>query len=335
LEETSRWLVIASQRVVTISSCVSFAMADLGEKDAKGEYYSSKLSTSNGYEIAAYTWLPACGVEEANGVVFLLHGVLAHARFEYLDADADNRRTVYAGSIPAHLNDLGMIVVSHDHPSHGASSGLRGFWASMDELRDAAAEVADHFLAREDLMLAAKPRFIAGMSMGGTVSVELARKYPERFTGFVLFSPAVSPPADMFGWWGSFLKAFSTLISTAAPRLKVLGLPPSPCDYIRDAVGKDELMVKGPLRARPGAEFLRVYNEIDAGAEDITFPAVLIIIGETDPIVSPAGIHRFVERISSPDKVVKSIPIIGHEVLREPGFELARTTFYEWIEKRM
>jgi Serine aminopeptidase, S33 len=97
----------------------------------------------------------------------------------------------------------------------------------------------------------------------------------------------------------------------ATVKRKVLGLPPSPCVYIRDDFGKNELMVEGRLRARPGAEFLRVCNEIDEGAEDITFPAVLIIIGETDLFVSPAGIHRFVEMILSPDKVVESIPFIA------------------------
>jgi alpha-beta hydrolase superfamily lysophospholipase len=310
-------------------------MVDMGEKDVKGAFYPGTFPASNGYKLATYTWLPACGVAEAKGVVFLLHGVFAHARFEFLDADANNRRTVYEGSIPSRLNDLGMIVVAHDHPAHGLSSGLSGFVNSFNELRDAAAELADFFMAREDLMLEGKPRFVAGMSMGGTVSIEMARVRPDRFDGYILFSPAVRPPDDMFGWWGMFLHSISSVLASAAPKLKVLSLPASPVECIRDAVAKDDLVVKGPMRARVGTEFLRVYKEIEDNADKISLPAVLVVIGETDPIVSPGGIHDFVQQIKCDDKNVKSIASLGHEVLREPGNEMTREVFYSWISERI
>lgn len=295
----------------------------------------SEYKTSNGYTLATYTWLPECGIDKAKGCVFLMHGVFAHVRFEYLEPDAENHRVIYTDSIPAHLNSMGLIVVGHDHPAHGRSSGLRGYVDSMDDLRDAAVDFIDYTLARDDLELTGKPRFLAGMSLGATVAIGVSRLRPDRFTGYILFSPAVRTPDDMFGWYGKFLKAVSSVLAIMAPKLRVLRLPPSPVEEIRDAVQKDALVQKDPMRVRLAMEFLRIYSDIEQNVSSISFPAVLVFVGGRDPIVSKAGILEFCERIQSDDKHVEVMNELGHEVLREPGCERTRRQIYKWIGERL
>lgn len=304
-------------------------------KGSDDPHVFSEFQTSNGYELATYLWLPECGIDDAKGCVFIMHGVFAHVRFEYLEPNADNYRIVYNDSIPAYLNSMDLIVVGHDHPAHGLSSGLSGYWDSIDDLRDAAVDFIEHTLARKDLKLDGKPRFLAGMSMGATVAIEISRLRPDRFTGYILFSPAVRTPDDMFGWYGRFLKTISSVLAALAPKLQVLKLPPSPIEKIRDAVEKDDLVLRKPMRVRVAMEFLRIYQDIEQNNSSISFPAVLIFTGVTDPIVSKEGIIEFSNRIQSNDKDVQILPGLGHEVLREPGCEVTREKMYQWISERL
>jgi acylglycerol lipase len=313
------------------------------DQDPHGRFLRDVFKTSNGYELATYTWLPDCGVGDAKGCAFLLHGISSHARFEYLDCNDKNERVAYAGSIPAHLNALGLIVFAHDHPGHGLSTGKRVYWDSMDELQAATEQFCAAQLGAPKYQLAGKPRFVVGMSMGGTIAIQIARSSSTSgnsnphplFTGYVLLSPAVRPPDDMFGWYGRALLALASVLNAVAPKAAVLQVPFSEDPVLRAAAMQDELVVKQRTYVRVAHEFLRVYAEIDAHAASIAFPGVLVVVGARDPIVSPSGIQRFIERVQSPDKQVRVFDDLGHEVIREPGCDAARETVLTWIAERM
>jgi acylglycerol lipase len=305
------------------------------DSDPKGHFIRDTYKTTSGCDLATYTWLPDCGIENAKGCVFLFHGYSYHARFEYLDANEKNERTEYVGSIPASLNELGLIVFGHDHPSHGLSSGPRAYWNRLDELRDAAMEFCGAMLKDERYKLGSKPRFVVAMSMGGTVAVQVARSAPSLFTGYVLLSPAVRTPDDMFGLYGRVLAAFSSVLNVLIPQTKVIRLPPSGDETIRNAVEADELVIKGPVAVRVAKQFLDVYKDIEQNAASIEFPALLVMVGSKDNIVSPSGTHDFVDQVQCPDKEVKVFDNLGHEVIREHGCNEARETLYAWVTKRM
>jgi acylglycerol lipase len=302
--------------------------------DPRGHFIRDTFKTTNGCDLATYTWLPDCGIDLAKGCVFLFHGYAYHSRFEYLDTNDKNERTEYAGSIPARFNELGLIVFGHDHPGHGLSSGRRLYWDKLDELRDAAIEFCEAMLSDERFKLAGKPRFVVAMSMGGTISVQVARKVPNMFTGYVLISPAVRTPDDMFGLYGRVLAACSSVLDALVPQAKVISLPPSVDPVIREAVEKDELVVQQPVCVRVAKQFLTTYQDIETNAAKISFPALLVMIGSKDNIVSPSGIQHFVEQVQSSDKEVKVFENLGHEVIREQGCEDARETAYSWVMKR-
>lgn len=171
--------------------------------------------------------------------------------------------------------------------------------------------------------------------MGGTTAVRVCAKRSDLVDGVALFSPAVRPPDDMFGAYGRFLVACSSLLGALVPKLPVLKLPPSPDPVIRDAVQKDGLVHRGALRVRMAMEFLRVYHEINSTAHDIKFKSVVIMIGGKDIIVSPAGIESFVQRIQCDDKIVCRYDDIGHEVTWEAGSGKVIDQYIQWIKEHV
>jgi alpha-beta hydrolase superfamily lysophospholipase len=305
------------------------------QADPVARYVRGSFKTGSGYDLATYTWYPDCPRSEIRGSIFALHGVHSHARYEFLEPNEEHDHVKYEGSIYALLNSLGLVVFAHDHPGHGETSGLRGYFNSMDEVRDAAIEYSESVLASSDLALSSKPHLVVGMSMGGTVAVEIARIKPELFTGYILLSPAVKPPDDMFGPLGRVIYVLRTVLNMMAPKLKTIKIPPSPDPALKASFLKDQLIIKDGFRVRVGSEHVRCYEEIQANAASIKFPAVIIFVGAKDPIVSPSGIMAFTEKIQCPDHEVKLYDNLGHEVLTEAGNEQARRDLAEWIEKQL
>ncbi|KAI0566750.1 Serine aminopeptidase [Gracilaria domingensis] len=297
--------------------------------DKLGGYRQGEVEVSNGYKIATYVWEPKCGIAEAKGVIFLFHGIIGHTLFEWLAPDENNYRTLLKGSQVEKLLDLGLVVIGHDHPGHGRSSGLHGYFESFDHVRDAAIDVVNSFKNREDLK--GKKTFIMGMSMGGTTTILVCKKRPDLVDGVVLLSPAVRPPDDMFGAYGQFLYTIRPVLGFLVPMLPVLKLPPSPDPIIRDAVSKDGLLYRGKLRVKVGMEFLRVYKEIDDDAESLKFRHIIIFVGKDDFVVSPEGIKHFVERIQCADKKMH-VCDSGHEVFTQSGCEPAIAEGMKWLK---
>lgn len=308
-------------------------LAPSGAKDRLGGFIQEVLPSVNDYRIATFIWEPDCGISEAKGIIFLLHGILGHTMFEWLASDTDNHRVLLKGSVVEKLLDLDFVVIAHDHPGHGRSSGLHAYVENFDIMRDIAIHVVESFKKREDL--SGKKTFLLGMSMGGTTAIRICAKKPDLFDAVALISPAVRPPDDMFGAYGQFLMLIRPILGMLLPKLPVLKLPPSPDPVIRDAVEKDGLICRTPLRVQMGMEFLRVYTEINDIAHTLHFNKVAIFIGAEDHIVSPSGIKAFVERIQSEDKKMFVYDNITHEVFREPGCDRAIAEFLDWVKERL
>lgn len=302
-----------------------------------GKYIESHLQLENGDKIMIYTWAPPEGIQNARGTLFLQHGVNVHARFEFLDEDDNNCRTRYEGSLISQLNSLGLVVVGHDHPGHGQSVESHhhiNYFERFDDLVDVSLSVVDNILNKKEWGLKEKKTFALGMSMGGAVAIMMGRKNPDIFSGVILCSPAVRPPDSMFGLWGMFLAKMSRVLSWATPKLRVLPLPPSPFDNIREAYEKDDLICLKPMRCRVGAEFLVSYQNIRDNWDKVTFP-VVVYCGDKDELVSPAGIKEFIANIKSTDKGSQVFEKMGHEVLREPGRETVREALVQWTKERL
>lgn len=301
--------------------------------DALGGFIQRRLDVSAGHKLALYEWYPPCGIEQAKGIVFLLHGVIAHTSFEWLQGDAENRHVLLKGSVVERLLQRNLLVVGYDHPGHGRSTGLHAYVDSHDELRDACIDVVTSYKSRKELE--GKKVFVIAMSMGGTTAIRVCDKAPDLVDGYVLLSPAVRPPDDMFGWYGKFLKFISPVLHAFVPKLAVLELPPSPDETLHDAAQKDPLVYHGKLRVKMALEFLRAYAEIDKRAGLLNFGSVILFLGANDKIVSPAGTQAFFERINSSDKQIVVLDNLGHDVNKEKGCEVVLDKLVEWINERL
>jgi len=311
-----------------------------------------------GETLATYRWDPRPPAHAA-GVGFLLHGIFAHCRFEFLDSDAANARTRYVGSVVEALNGAGLVVIGHDYVGHGDSTGMRGYFDSVDTLVDGALAVVDSVLgggapaattaagangalapAGGDAALAGLPVFLGGVSLGGAVAILTSLRRPTRFAGVALFSPAVHPPADMFGLKGHVLAALSGLLSTLMPTVPVLQLPPSPFPKFREAVELDPLFYHGGVRCRVGREMLRVYGEVGARQGEVR-GRWFVCSGAKDVIVSAEGIRAWVAGVvegstegGAPGATVteRRYDGMGHDLLREEGTAQVRADFVSWVK---
>ncbi|GAB0492010.1 hypothetical protein MMPV_003269 [Pyropia vietnamensis] len=335
------------------------ADAELDAPAANPPPRSTTLSITDGFlagnTLATYRWDPP---GRPMGVVFLLHGIFSHCRFEFLDSDARNFRTRYAGSVVAALNAAGLVVVGHDYVGHGASSGMRGYFGSIDWLVEGALAVVDSVLGGHmvdsvpasadgmdeghggsDADLTGLPVFLGGVSLGGAVSILTSLRRPGLFTGVALFSPAVHPPADMFGVKGKILAALSGVLSAAMPTVPVLKLPPSPYPELRAAVDADPLFYKGGVRCRVGREMLQVYDEVGARRGEVR-GQWLVCSGAQDVIVSAEGIREWVAGVQAGAGAREGAEVtecryenMGHDLLREEGTVRVRAEFVSWVKK--
>jgi len=265
-------------------------------------------------------------------VVFLQHGFRSHARFNFLRNEPPTTLWRYDGSFVAALNAAGLAAVAHDHVGHGASGGLRTYFASFDDLVAGALAVVDH--ATASLSLSGLPAFLCGHSMGGTVSLLTALARPDAFAGLALSSAATEPPASSFGLKGRLLTAASGLLSWATPTLQVLELPRNTVQpELHELFVYDKLNSEVQLRARVGTEFLRAYADVAARAADVKVP-LLAMSGELDTLVHPEAAKRYARLVGSSDVTVRVCPGRWHNLLVEMRREEVWGTIRDWVLER-
>lgn len=325
-----------------------------------------------GHHLATYRWDPP---GRPTGVIFILHGIFAHCRHEFLDDDAAGGRTRYAGSLVEALVNAGLVVVGHDYVGHGASSGVRGYFGSMDWLVDGALAVVDAVLGGRrggpagsgsavagpiphaadgaggggrrdggggDADLWQLPVFLGGMSLGGAVAILTSLKRPHQFAGVALMSPAVHPPASMFGVRGKILAALSGVLSATLPRMPMMRLPPHRCPTLRAAVEADPLYYTGGVRCRVARSVLRMYEEVGARREEVR-GHWLVCSGAKDRMVNAEGIRAWVAGVAAgaakgggeggAHVTERRYDHMGHELLRADGTAQVRAEVVSWVKK--
>lgn len=302
-------------------------------KDERGGYEMTMIKDRNGFELATYLWTPPSGLSSSKAVLFALHGILYHSTFDWLAPDDENRRVELNSSIIARLLSLNVMVIAHDHPGHGRSSGVRVHVDNFDDLVSAFRDVVEYYA--EHIGLRDKFKMVMGFSMGGTVSVRAAMVYPDLIDAYILVSPALRAPPYMASLLGRVIRAAGDLVSRVAPTLQVLWLPRNPDPILADAVDKDENIARVALRARMAAEILRVYDIIDANTDEIQFKHVAVFLGKSDPVVYPQPSRDFGQRILSADKHTFEYEGVGHEIFRETRGKPAIDQCMDWIKERL
>ncbi len=237
------------------------------------------------------------------GVVLLAHGYAEHVgRYR---------------EFMAHLAGRGLAVAAIDHRGHGRSGGPRGHCRDFGEFIADLRTLAD--LAEE--WWPGVPRLLFGHSMGGLLAFLYLLRHPDTVRAGALSGPAfkVADSAPRI------LQSVALLLARVAPGVTFRSnLDPGALS--RDpAVGAAYLA--DPLVHRAAsAGFVRAIRAAQAaameGAPRLAVP-LLILHGDADRLVLPAGSAEIAARLSCPHQLVL-LPGFYHELLNEPPAERAR-----------
>jgi alpha-beta hydrolase superfamily lysophospholipase len=217
-------------------------------------------------------------------------------------------------------------VCGFDLRGHGQSEGLRMFANTWEELRN-------DLHAFVDLVQRAAPGgplFLIGLSLGGLLALDYALHHPDGLGGVVAAAPAVdaSGVPRLIRW-------VMPLLSRIAPRASIdpgLDLAhisrdgASANEYTRDAL----FQIK--TTPRLAAETLKAMAATGAQASHLRLP-VLILHGEADSIVPPAGSAAFYEQMPGPDKERLTYPGAYHNLFIELNRNQVFADIVRWLER--
>ena len=208
-----------------------------------------------------------------------------------------------------YLARRGLAVSAPRLPGHGTTVDDLDRTGPQDWL--AAAEKA-----LSDLRARCATVFVAGISMGGTLTLELARRHPD-LAGVVVMAAPVQA-----------LEALDPLVNDPGRPITV----PAPWSTV--GVLTEDMGVGGiaylemPLGALERG--MGLMTEVREGLGDITVP-VLLIYGDADQIVDKANGPFVLDAIKSDDKRLLALPDSSHEVTLDVDRERVMVEVYDFI----
>jgi alpha-beta hydrolase superfamily lysophospholipase len=257
-------------------------------------------------------WWPAAGSPRA--ALLVVHGFGEHSDlYQHL---------------AAFFVERGYAVFALDLRGHGRSGGARGFIRRWEDYRE------DVHTLMEIVGETAPgiPVFLVGHSMGGLIVIEYALHYPDALAGVVAMGPAlgdigVSP----------FLLRVSRMLSRIWPGFGLdTGLDSDKMSRDPKVVERLDAdpMTHGRGTARLGTEVVDTIARVRQRAGDLTVP-ILLQHGEADQVALPDGTRWFFERITSPDKELKTYPGGYHNLFVDLNWKEVLEDIHGWISPRI
>jgi acylglycerol lipase len=278
------------------------------------------IDARDGTKLAVVHW-SATG--DHRGHVVIVHGLKDYAL----------RYAAFAAKLAAR----GYAVTAFDLRGHGHSAGPRVYPRRWHDYVDDAVRVIRHTRVYGN----AKPLFVFGHSMGGTIAtlavmdprVRDAHDVPTKlavqpFGGLILSAPALAVDVAPL-----FLAA-TRMAGALTPRAKALDL--SNADFSSDpAVGKamsaDPLIEQEPGPARTAAGLIDAMREIWERTDEVRFP-ILALHGTRDSLTAPFGSRELIRAAPSSDKTLKIYEGLFHDLLHEPKGAQVADDILAWLD---
>ena len=231
------------------------------------------------------------------GVVLIAHGYAEHLGR-------------YKGFVE-HLAARGIATAALDHRGHGRSAGARGHTLDFSELVADLRTLAD--MTAE--WWPETPHLLFGHSMGGLIAFLYLLRHPDTVRAGAITGPAFRVPDQA----PRSVQRIAILLGRVAPRLKLKSKLDQTALSRDSSVG--QAYVKDPLVHRSATVgFFRAIKAAQAIAR-IEAPKLkvplLILQGDADRIVDPAGAADIAARLTSPHQLIM-LPGYFHELLNEP-----------------
>ncbi|MEZ4607569.1 MAG: alpha/beta hydrolase [Deinococcales bacterium] len=254
-------------------------------------YQESFSQAADGLKLFACGYQPSGPVK---AVVVISHGYAEHVgRYKHV-AEA--------------LRLGGYRVELLDHRGHGKSEGARANIQHFSQYRKDLAAFIDKLPS--DLAI-----FLLGHSMGGAVALDYALEHQARLKGLILSAPFLANATPV----SPVLKSIAQLVGQVVPDLALQPLDAraiSRIEAVVKAYQQDPLVYNGKVKARIGAEMIRIGPELLKAARNLALP-LLIIHGDDDKIAALSGSQQLFKEAGSSDKQLKIYPKSYHEVFND------------------
>lgn len=223
----------------------------------------------------------------------------------------------------------GYAVYSFDQRGHGRSEGLRGYVQKFSYYMNDLKTFVDMVRVNHP----GEKFFLIGHSVGGTVALAYCIHHQNGFDGLILSGATIEPGSSL-----SPLKIMlARLLSLIAPKMGVDVIDASTISQdqaVVNAYVHDPLVYRGKIRARLGAELLKIMRELPGQMPEIRLP-VLIMSGSIDRLSNPAGSQKLYEGIGSWDKTIRFYDGFYHEIFNEPGRNRVFNDMDDWLAARL
>jgi carboxylesterase len=208
-----------------------------------------------------------------------------------------------------YLARRGLAVSAPRMPGHGTTAADLDRTGPEDWL--GAAE-----LALSEMQERCSTVFVAGISMGGTITLELARRHPD-LAGIVVMAAPVQA-----------LEALEPLVNDPN-RPVTVPAPWSAVGVLTEDVGVGGIAyLEMPLGALERG--MGLMSEVRQGLPEITVPT-LLIYGDADQIVDKANGPFILDNIGAGDKSLLALPDSSHEVTLDVDRERVMIEVYDFI----
>ncbi len=254
-------------------------------------------------------------IRKPKAVLLILHGLAEHSG-RYMN-------------VVDYFVPRGYAVYGFDQRGHGQSEGMRGYVQNFSYY------ISDLNTFSEMVRVnhSSEKVFLIGHSVGGTIAIAYCIYHQNEVDGLILSGATIEPGSSL-----SPVKIIlARLLSLIAPKMGVDVIDASAISQdqaVVDAYKRDPLVYRGKIRARLGAELLKVMRRLPNQMSEIHLP-ILIMSGSIDRLSNPEGSRLLYENVSSRDRTIKYYDGFYHEIFNEPGRDQVFNVMDDWLATRL
>ncbi len=254
-------------------------------------------------------------IRKPKAVLLILHGLAEHSG-RYMN-------------VVDYFVPRGYAVYGFDQRGHGQSEGMRGCVQNFSYY------ISDLNTFSEMVRVnhSSEKVFLIGHSVGGTIAIAYCIYHQNEVDGLILSGATIEPGSSL-----SPVKIIlARLLSLIAPKMGVDVIDASAISQdqaVVDAYKRDPLVYRGKIRARLGAELLKVMRRLPNQMSEIHL-SILIMSGSIDRLSNPEGSRLLYENVSSRDRTIKYYDGFYHEIFNEPGCDQVFNDMDDWLVTRL